>query len=260
MSLKFLEEINGGKSGQFREWLTGRTEDPRICWYPSAGQDFRDLLYLSSAYSSEYPGERPDPEPPELFLHTDYFPWTGSSFLDTRTIHLDSSTKVTVESIEQLPRCELPLDEQIVDFPRGSIATGRVIFMWVLVESHQLGERRVPVVYAFVENAAFCSRIMLPGEARISHLVHVRYGGGCGGGGQTTGAWMLSVLDRLGVECLVTDGHLHDGRGEPRVRELFPELSGEFDRDRLLNIRTVDSAAWSNHGDVNWYKVAKIDG
>ena len=257
MSLKLLKELNGGKAGEFNRWLNARTEDPRVCWYPSAGQDFRDLLYLSRAYSTEYPGLLPDPEPPELFLHTDYFPWTGSTFLDSRTVHLDDRTGITVESIEELPRCDLTLDDQIVDFPQGSVATGRVIFMWVRVESDQLGEQRVPVIYAFVENAAFCSDVMLPNAARISHLVHVRYGGGCGGGGQTTGDWLLNVLDDLGVECLVTDGHLQEVQGEARVRELFPNLIGEFDRNRLNSIRTVDGAAWSGHGDVNWYQVAR---
>jgi hypothetical protein len=45
MSRKLLLELNGGCHGAFHKWLDQLKREPPIAWYPSAGEDFRDLLY-----------------------------------------------------------------------------------------------------------------------------------------------------------------------------------------------------------------------
>jgi hypothetical protein len=129
MSLELLNALKGQTKGAFHRYLESLHGEPRIAWYPSAGDDFRDLLYLSTAYSKWNPVEH-EPSPPDFFLHTDYFPWKSSTFCDSYNIHKDERTKVSIRDreIEELPRCDLPLDPGIVDSD-GSIATGRVIFM-----------------------------------------------------------------------------------------------------------------------------------
>jgi len=51
MSRKFLEMLNGDRKGPFSRFLAKAGPEPAICWYPSAGQDFRDVLYLDPAYA-----------------------------------------------------------------------------------------------------------------------------------------------------------------------------------------------------------------
>ena len=142
--------LAGTLNGPFRRWLNAFDGEARIAWYPSAGEDFRDLLYLSSRFSDHSPVTGPEPRHPDIFLHTDYFPWRESTFLDSRVIYDGARSRLEVQDIEELPRCDVPLDPEIVDFPDGSKATGRVVFMNVSVSSTELGRFSAPVVYAFV--------------------------------------------------------------------------------------------------------------
>ena len=252
MSRKLLRNLNGNNNGNLLRWLNAFKGEPRIAWYPSSGEDFRDLLYLHPTFSKMNPATKPEPKSPDIFLHTDYFPWATSGFLDGRTIHIDDRTLITVRSIEELPRCDLPIDENIVDFPQGSRATGKVLFLEIDVESSILGTFSAPVVYAFVENSVFCAKRILQQDSLFSHIVHVRYGGGCGGGGKSSGIWLLNVLRRLQCECFVTDGHYARQSGDERTYDLFPELAGPEDKSQLEQVRIIKSAGWSGHGDVSW--------
>jgi hypothetical protein len=252
MSRKLLVNLNGNNNGKFNQWLKEFKGEPRIAWYPSAGEDFRDLLYLHPDYSRKNPASKPDPQAPDIFLHTDYFPWSTSTFLDSRIIHIDDRTSVTVKSIEELPRCDLPLDEKSVDFPQGSHATGKVLFLEVDINSNVLGNFSAAVVYAFVENSVFCAERILPQGSVFSHIVHVRYGGGLGGGGRSSGVWLLNILGQLQCECYVTDSHHTRQSGDERTYTLYPALAGAEDESQLEKIRIIKSEEWSGHGDVSW--------
>lgn len=261
MPKEMLHSLNGTNNGAFRRWLDNFKGEPRIAWYPSAGEDFRDLLYLHPKFPDIEPASKPEPQPPDLFLHTDFFPWSTSTFLDSRTIHLDNRTTVSVKSIEELPPCnfDLGLDSQIVDFPRGSSATGRVLFLKVKIQSDVLGEFSFPVVYAFVENAAFCANKILPYNGRLSHIIHVRFGGGSGGGGKSTGVWLLNILQKVRCEVFVSDSHYARQSGDERIYQLYPSLAGNEDTSQLERIRVIASERWSNHGDVTWNIIKKIN-
>ncbi len=254
MSREFLVGLNGGQRGAFRRWLDEFNGEPRIAWYPSAGHDFRDLLYLSPEYSRLWPATKPEPQAPDIFLHTDYFPWERSTFLDSAEIYRDARTSITLKSIEELPRCDLRLDSALVDFPQGSAATGMVLFLELHVESDVLGAFSARVLYAFVENSVFCAERLLEQRAVLSHVVHVRYGGGMGGGGKSTGTWLLNVLGRLGCECLVSDGHYGTQRQDLVVTSRYPALGQQDPQDppQFEKIRFLPERMWSNHGNVCW--------
>lgn len=253
MSKELLLALNGNNRGAFHNWLKTFKKEPRIAWYPSAGEDFRDLLYLHPRYAALNPAKQlPEPRPPDIFLHTDYFPWSTSRFLDNHTIHLDGHTTVSVRSIEQLPRCQLPLDDKIVEFPKGSHATGRVLFLEIEIQSDLLGKFSVPVVYAFVENAAFCAQKALPHRARFSHVIHVRFGGGLGGGGFSKGKWLLHVLQALQCEVFLSDTRYGLMSGDRRIYALYPSLQRNGRTAQLEQIRVIQSEAWSNYGNVSW--------
>ena len=246
-----LLNLNGHRKGAFAGWLARIKGEPRVAWYPSAGEDFRDLLYLHPGFPAMRPAEGRDPAPPDIFLHTDYFPWSTSRFLDNPLIHDDGRTSVTVTSIEELPRLDLPLDARIVDFPEGGRATGRVLFLEVEVVSDRMGRFAAPVLYVFAENAAFCAQRLLPLGGRTSHVIHVRYGKGFGGG-KSSGVWLLNILRRVGCGVFISDGHHTTQSGDRRVYDLYPELAGDGSEEGLESIRVVDSKGWSDHGDVSW--------
>ncbi len=252
MSKQFLMDLNGDNRGSFHQWLSRLNQEPRIAWYPSAGTDFRDLLYLNPRINDVFPANQPEPAAPDIFLHTDYYPWGETDFIHRRFLHNDGRTKILVKSIEELPRCELPLDEGIVHFPKGSSLSHRVFFLEVEVRSGVLDSFRARVIYVFAENCAFCAEKILPNFGNISHIIHVRFGSGFGGG-NSTGIWLLHVLKRLNCEYLISDNHYVTQCGDSRAYEIYPELAAiPGEKVSFSNTRIVPSAKWSEHGDVSF--------
>jgi len=252
MSKKFLYSLNGNANGRFRRYLDSIQGEPRIAWYPSAGTDFRPLLYLHPGFAEISKPSYPEPMPPDIFLFSDYFPWKESDFLDTTKIYFDDRTEVRVRGIEELPSVNLNLDKQIVDFPEGSDATGRVVFLDVNISSAILGEFTFPVLYVFIENESFCANKILPMHGQISHVIHVRYGGGAGGGGKSTGRWLLNILKQIGCEVFIHDGHFFMQDGDEAAMAMYPALAGPCIPPLSETIRVIKSEAWSNYGVVCW--------
>lgn len=251
MSRQLLSNLNGKKTGQLKKFLDDFKGEPRIAWYPSAGEDFRALLYLHPNFSQRHPATRQEPQPPDLFLFTDYFPWQYSTFLDNTTIYSDNRSTVTIEHLEELPRLNLSLHKELVHFTEGSSATDRAVYLKIRIDSDKLGSISYPVIYAFAENETFYCNKIIPNKTTISHIIHVRYGGGCGGGGYASGVWLLNVLKKLNCELFITDGHHHWQTGDNFALEFCSSIPRQCEV-RLIPIRVVQSAGWSGHGDVSW--------
>ncbi|MFM9081386.1 MAG: hypothetical protein ACKOTE_14865 [Opitutaceae bacterium] len=249
-----LSALAGRRPNALRRWLDAHPGEPRVAWYPSAGADLRDLLYLNAGFRAQRPARGEEPAAPDLFLHTDYCVAGADDFLDHRLVHLDDRTRITVTVIEELPRLRVPFHGEIVAFGRDRV-TDRVVFLELEVVSHRLGVFRVPVVYAFVENAAFCARLLLPFAARISHVVQVCYGHGLGGG-RAGPEWVRRQLGRLGAEVFVSDPHDDvDGLHE-EVYRLFPELQAPpVETAGWEVIRELPHASWQGYGAVRWRRV-----
>ena len=259
MSLQLLNHLNGNNNGKFAQFIENFKNDnqpqPRIAWYPSAGKDFRALLYLSNEYSNIYPVEH-KPAAPDIFIFSDYFPWESDNFLDDRLIYQDNHTTIEILNIEELPRLNLELNPEIVDFPAGSSATDRLIFIEVKVTSDVLGEFKFPILYAFAENEAFYCKKLVPNNAVISHVLHVRYGGGLFGGGKASGIWLKNVLCKLKTEVFISDDKFSLQSGDNYVLNYCEEIPAIND-SVLLPIRNIQGYLWSNYSEfVTFYKVA----
>ncbi len=252
MSKQLLYNLTRGYRGSLHKYLDGLEEEPRIAYYASACQDYRPLLYLSEDYAALYPSAIPEPLPPNIFLFTDYFPWHDPGFHEGQILFKDERMEISVLSLEELPRQELPLHQEIVAFPEIRNQTGRSFFMRIRVTSHRLKERICPLIYVVAENEAFCAEVILPSEGKMSHIIHVRYGGGCGGGGMATGVWMLNILDRLGCTTFITDGQYEIQQGDLFAMTCYHELSGPCRTPPGKTIRVTESKYWSGHGDVQW--------
>lgn len=252
MSRHFLEILNGKNSGLLKRYIDGLNSEPRIAWYPSAGVDFRALIYLHPHYTSiNKQCEITEPKSPDLFLFTDYFPWDNLRFLDDRLIYSDSRTIIQVDEIEELPRLNLPLHDELVHFPKGSHATNRILFLNIRIWSNQIGDYTFPVIYAFAENETFYCKKLIPHHATISHIIHVRYGGGLGGGGYASGGWILNVLKKLHCEVFLTDGQHFLQSGDEFAMKMCPSIPRENNL-QLKPFRVINSIGWSDHGDVTW--------
>ncbi|OXU14042.1 DUF7663 domain-containing protein [Sedimentisphaera salicampi] len=243
MSKKLLNDLNNDKQGKLKDWIDNFSGEPRIAWYPSAGVDFRDVLYFNEKFSMFQPPRKPEPPQPDIFIHTDYYPWTTSDFLDTTLIHRDEYTEITVAHLEYLSNLDIPLPAELVHFTENKPVTGIVIYMELNIRSDVLGEFQVPLIYAFVENAGFCSKKILKLNGQITHIYLKNWG--CGlGGGHSGGRWVLNILEKVGCELLVTDFDLDSNKGcsegliaDSHVYNIYPELSGNESVSNLEPIR-----------------------
>ena len=250
----FLTTLAGPRGNALHQWLARNPGEPRLAWYPSAGADFRDLLYLHRDFREHWPGGQGEPAAPDLFLHTDYCVLGVHDFLDRPLVHEDHGCRITVEAIQELPPPGVPFHGELVAFGPNA-ATGRMVFVELEVWSDRLGQFRVPVVYAFVENAAFCARCLLWGGARVSHVVQVRYGHGLGGG-RTGPEWVRRQLPRLGAEVFVTDeAEGNDGANE-KVYARFPALIADpVESGAWPVLRQLPQSSWDGYGAVRWRRV-----
>jgi hypothetical protein len=256
MSYEFLNLLAGSRSRLLREWIDATPCEPRIAWYPSCGNDFRDIVYLSSAFARSNPPSEPEPSPPDLFIHTDYHSSvTGRvDFRPGADLYVGRGSRLTIIEHEELDRLRLPpVSRRSATFPDDARDLGSAHFMKVSFVTPDFGTITAPLLFISAENAAFCETLLLRHRPLISHVVQVRYGHGFGFA-YCGPAWLLNVLSRLRTEVLVSDGH-HTNQSEERLRDLFlemPDLQGACSAAGLRSVRTLPSVRWSSHGDVQW--------
>ena len=155
--------------------------------------------------------------------------------------------------IEELPQLNLPLHNEVVHFPQRS--TDRAVFLKIKIISDRLGIIYYPVIYAFSENETFYCNKLAPNNATTTHIIHVRYGFGLGGG-EASGVWLLNVLEKLNCELYITDGLQQDKwrAGDNFALKFCSSIPKQSDA-RLTRIRVVRSIHWPRYGYVSWYKV-----
>lgn len=253
---RLLKDLNGNNSGKLKQYIDGLNKEPRIAWYPSSGIDFKALLFLSKQFSEKKPASNYVPDPPDLFIYTDYFLCEKPDFLVVGNSITDNGNEITTESVEELPNLDLQLHREIVTRPQGQKEiTNRIFFLNIKIENSTYGSITFPVLYAFVENETFCCERLIPNKTTISQIIHVRYGGGCGGGGKAAGAWLLRVLNTLKCGLFITDGH-HDWQDGDFAAEMLYEAIRNGKDAKLTSIKVINEKRWSYHGNVSWNLVS----
>ena len=174
--------------------------DPGICWYPSAGNCFRDLLIWR-----HYPQLRELPAP-RLFIHTDYI-----AGLPDQPEYRDRHTCIRIEERHSLKTSE-PIHYR-VDPAFASLAglapeQLEIELLDVHVQSDTAGEFRQPVLYFHMENFNWFEELVLNRGLRFSHLFKLREG--CGfGGARTSVSNLYPFLAQAGCQWLIADQEIH---------------------------------------------------
>lgn len=250
--LKFLAQGNSRRLPGLANLLKS---NPSCCWYPSAGDDLRDMLYLSDAYkdyvgNDAFPAEPPQPQ---LFIHTDFhmnpLRWARNHGL----LFNDWRSNFIVTAGAYLGRVDITHDKRIVPFDPTE-AHGAVYAFRISRHSEFLPP--LPdawLIYCVCENAAFCEEVLLANNAQIDTVVHIRYGGGLGGGGRGRGGWIVDILPKLGTSLFVNEGRYREwSDGDTAAVELYPSLRSE--NETLLHRGyQMPASKWSDYGDnVMW--------
>lgn len=205
MSKALLEYLNSSYSASFQGVIDALGPDPNIVWYPSAGKDFMPLMYLSSVFAEKKGLPVPKELEPDIFIFSDCGNvWApGPKLFHMPILHQDRHTKMWILELEQLPSKVLPVDFEILGHPfTERTFIGEIYYLRIRIESDMLGVLEYPVLYVFNGNEVFCSKILLPLKARISHVVHKRYGAGYSTG-KSTGVWILRVVKKLNTSYFI---------------------------------------------------------
>lgn len=218
----------------------GMMHDRRTLWYPSAGDDFRDLIFCSG----RYPGID---LAPELFVHTDC---SVRFDLDSPgRVHEDAHTAVTLHPDREFDRMTVPHRE----FAHWECEdAGRVRLYRAEIVSDRFGTITRPLIYAVCENEWFAAEFLAPNRVAVDTVCHVRYGNGFGGA-VASGAWLLRALKLLRTRHYLSDPALGMQDADEEVLRRYPQLAGA--PVRLVPGKTIPGKFWSKHGDVTVYEV-----
>jgi len=273
MSKQFLLHLNNNRSGLLKEFIDqfeGK-EEPRIAWYPSAHSDFRPMLYLQQKYLDHFPEyNNLEPKAPDIFLYTDimaheiFYP----NFFERFNPVLISEIGTTVKIIEreELDSLHFKIHPKIVAFSDVKENTNKVLFLKLKITSNRKWMGRYNyhtgnsefftyLIYAFTENEGFCARRLLRFNAKVSHIVHVRYGFSLGGA-KNCGAWIIKLLKRLNCEVFIADNHIIATESNVDAIRIYPQLASE-ENVVLSEYKRMDNSKWqSAYGDVTFSLVS----
>lgn len=239
-----------------------------ICWYPSAGMDFRPLLFISGWYCGKF-GISMDEgqEMPDLFVLTDYcgfpsyfreeykkegFDFLKPGFRLIENEYYSNSTKITVKSVERLRDLGLPFDRELACFDNNQ-AYNSSFLMEVEVESKLDGivtTYDANVLYITALNELFYNEIILRHHIKVEYQVLVRYGEGIGGGAMLNPSWIIRSYKELGTKYLISElRYVDDAEIDENSDKPMPVLE---------KIYSINAKQWSQHdAEIGWHRVIK---
>lgn len=174
--------------------------DPNICWYPSAENDYRDIFELSQERAEKHGIE----ELPDLFIHTDY-----------NSSHFESASKgreIILENDSIYPqigrRYELVLNENIninyKNIQKPWLASRKPIVYLIDVEIPLSSNETInkTVIYFCLENINFLEEIIFQYNLKITHLYRFRDGSSLEKLGMSN---LFFFLSKMNSKYLITD-------------------------------------------------------
>lgn len=247
-----------------------------ICWYPSAGADFRVLMFLSEQYCKWKNVDIEKNILPDLFILTDCNP-QDISFVDRRGVSnvgklngdnakelktlfgsFDGETTISVKEIELLEDLVIQFDKTLCNIGLSD-NYGKSYYMRVHINSEQLGEWDTDVVYLLTENTGFALKYLIPMGITIDYLVRVRYGDFFGGS-RLYGEWLLKLLKPLNVKYFLSN-EINETSFSYVPEQLnssysnLREVWGSVEVIPLSEVFCVAGRTWSDQGDIHWYRV-----
>jgi hypothetical protein len=178
-------------------------DNPNISWYPSAGNDYRDIMELSEERARLHNIK----ELPDLFIHTDYS--TNSVNLDG-IVYNDGRTIVQIENKFELQLTHIfnyHVNPIYAHFASHAPQEPTIYLLDISVSSEALGVIKRTVIYFLFENINFLDQIILKNKIKISHFVKVREGCSFGGNGKSISI-AYAFLSTFNTKYLLIDNEV----------------------------------------------------
>lgn len=256
-----------------------------ICWYPSAGSDFRPLLYLSKPFYDKHKALSADKDVfPDLFIMTDYQESEYTGYSDV--YHYDYMRKYHPNDFDKISKGTLRRGDILYRDHRTSLTVKDVIKIvidgmeakkdlvtaeipeWygmgycITVEvnsfnipAQMLGKWDMDIVYLYAENTAFAKHILIENQINVDFIVSVRYGGNFGGS-TNFGGWLFHLADALGVKYYISPpvDYIPDYQSDDVMEYLKEAADISFNKPRLTKLYERN---WYENEIVDWYRVER---
>ena len=238
-----------------------------ICWYPSAGNDFRVLLFLSDWYYKKHNVPLEEGQVlPELFILTDlqglhdiFQPKDfvrddklgltsyrrcepGSKIL--HATYMGRYTDITLINLEELESYDFAFNPQMTSFRPGRTYNSAFL-LEVEVETKKyetISRFTANVLYVSVQNEFFIKEFLVPNKTKVEYQVLIRYGRDSAiPRSEELPPKIIRSYRNLGIRYLISN--------EEYVSDAFPES--------MLDepIYSISGGQWSGYGAVNWYRL-----
>lgn len=146
--------------------------EQQICYYPSAGKDYLDMICirkenLESEYRKKYIQA-------SLFLHVDCrLQKNNLTFEPGQVLHDDTKGKITVKTVQQITKLDLPLSNKAGESPETSADYGKCFLMDVDVEFNlKKGKKleQTKLLYCFVDDEVFNVKVLSENKIELIYL------------------------------------------------------------------------------------------
>ena len=213
-----IKDILRGKSMEAQDALDA-LDDTQILWYPSAGNDYRDVI--------EYYRERVSydkAQKPTLFIHSDYH--CNGVKLNVGEVIEESiygkyapTYNIVIENIfelELIPDYHFNINREYIVFNSGR-QRGKIYLLDIRIIILETGcEIKSQIIYFLFENLNFLEEVLLKNKIKVSHIVKVRDGSGYGGG-RINHAILRAFFDSLDTMYFITDNQNYAGELEQNI-------------------------------------------
>ena len=244
-------------------------EYKHICWYPSAGSDFRALLFLSDWYYKKHnvPLETGQVLP-DLFILTDllglqdifqpkdierYDKLGHTSFRSceqgSKILHatyMGRYTDITLTSIEELESYNFTFNPIMTSFrPSSTYNSAFLLEVEVETKKYEVVNRySANVLYVSVQNEFFIKEFLIPSKTKVEYQVLVRYGRDSAiPRSEELPPKIIRAYRDLGIRYLISN--------EEYVLDAFPKNT------IYKPVYSISGGQWSGYGAVNWYALTK---
>lgn len=188
--------------------LTARRGRHALCWYPSAGDDFRHIPYMEAVFCAKDSVYRP-----VVYIHTDMHliqnwkdsrqsrPWQPGDEI-ARATRIVSISEITPK------KRVLRVSPKVAYTSMASADIGRVFLFDLLVEVFCRGRAiqvPTPLIYFVAENLGFLAHLLLKYRLRVDTLVHIRDGGASMGESQIPMNFIYQVADILRLNRVISN-------------------------------------------------------
>jgi hypothetical protein len=191
----------------------------RLCWYPSAGFDFRHIPHfeLNSVFTSSKPS---------VYLLTDahisqYSPTDDFPFKPGRLIHQCESDGISLivkdciqvnfkQNLAFCPYQNEVFNNGLLHSNFNDCYSGNAFFILTelnAVVNYRKIKIQVPLFYFTYENLDFLMNFLLPNKIQVNSLINIRDGSGYGGSSYAM-SFIYQFQRELKLQAIITDRNL----------------------------------------------------